>query len=60
MKRYHLPALLAVALIATCAAIGLREAYQEGVECRARGGVIIESDASSDTATDAKFCTVDY
>lgn len=49
-----------IGLIATCAAITMHHAYEEGRDCRSRGGVIIESDANDDTAPAAKACTADY
>ena len=60
MKRYHIPALVMIGVIATCAAITLHHAYEEGRDCRSRGGVIIESDANDDTAVATKACTADY
>ena len=59
MKRHHIPALLMIALIASCAAMTLHRAYEEGLECRARNGVLIESDKDDDTSP-AKSCTADY
>jgi hypothetical protein len=60
MKRHHLPALFTIGLLATIAVLELRHAYDEGRECRDRGGIVIERDASVESSAELKFCTADY
>jgi hypothetical protein len=60
MKRHHLPALFTLGLLATIAVLELRNAYEEGRDCRERGGVIVESDASVESSPELKLCTADY
>ena len=60
MKRHFLPALFTIGLLAAIAALQLRHAYDEGLDCRQRGGVIIERDASAEPSAQLKLCTADY
>ncbi len=60
MKRHYLPALVTLGLLITLAVLRLRHAYDEGRECRERGGVIIEGDAIVEGSTQARLCTADY
>jgi hypothetical protein len=60
LRLHHLPALMVVALLVAWSVLTLRGAREEGRQCGARGGVIMEIDDRAYDSAQVKPCTADY